>query len=247
MCLDDQIISTYLDGELKEPWKSQVEEHLSYCPSCRSRFERLGSLREIVKVSELTECEISPRQDRVLAYLEKNTLNKKKKVSFLRKQFKLSVPQVIGVAAAFVVVFVGSWSIYGNSKNNIAGIGLPDNNTSINLENITQVRSSDNGTTSKTLENYSLEDILKNLDARGYDVDIRLKSIQPISFDKIEEETKIVLQLKNGRKVDNKGVATDKDGNILATGVKLSEDKLTVYASDGTVLLHIDPEDIVKL
>ena len=37
-------------------------------------------------------------------------------------------------------------------------------------------------------------EILKNLDARGYDVDIRLKSIQPLSLDKLGAEVKVIAR-----------------------------------------------------
>ena len=71
MCLDDQILNTYLDNELTEPWKSQVEEHLSYCSSCRTRYQNLLKISDAVKSAELTSDEIQPHQDRVLSMIEK--------------------------------------------------------------------------------------------------------------------------------------------------------------------------------
>lgn len=237
MCLDDQILSTYIDNELTEPWKSQVEEHLSYCPSCRSRYQRLMQLSNIIQSSVLTDEEIQPHQDRVLSMIEKNYLSKgKKKSSFLRRTFKVSAPQLIGVAAAFVVVFVGSWAVFGRNGHSDGAVLLPDVNTSIDLDNITQTRSSDNGTTSKSLENYSLDEILKNLDARGYDVDIRLKSIQPLSLDKINYDVKIIATIPDkGITITSDGLAKNQDGTIVATGVLLDADN-QIVASDGTVI-----------
>ena len=180
MCLDDQILNTYLDGELKEPWKSQVEEHLSYCKGCENKYNDLKNLSNTVKNAVLSQEEIQSHQDRVLALLEKNYINKKhKKPDFLRKQLKLSIPQVMGVAAAFVIVFVGSWSIAGNRSDNV--ISMPEVSSSIDISSITPVRALE--TEVKSLDSYSLEEIIKNLDSRGYDVDIRLKSIQPIASD----------------------------------------------------------------
>ena len=154
MCLDDQILNTYLDGELTEPWKSQVEEHLSYCSSCRTRYQNLLSIKGAMKNAELSDEEIQPRMDRVLSMIEKNYLSKNKKQSFLRRTFKLTAPQLLGVAAAFVVVFVGSWAVFGGKGNSNNAIPLPDVSTSIDATNITPTRSSDNSTTSKSLENY---------------------------------------------------------------------------------------------
>ena len=248
MCLDDQILNTYLDGELTEPWKSQVEEHLSYCPSCRTRYQNLLSIKGAMKSSELSDEEIQPRMDRVLSMIERNYLSKKKgKQSFLRRTFKLTAPQLIGVAAAFVVVFVGSWAVFGGNGSSDNAIPLPDVNTSIDLTNITQTRSSDNATTSKSLENYSLDEILKNLDARGYDVDIRLKSIQPLSLEKISEEVRVIAKVKEKNiTITSDGLARDAEGQIVATGVIL-DDQNRIVASDGTVIFEADALEIIPL
>ena len=248
MCLDDQILNTYLDGELTEPWKSQVEEHLSYCPSCRTRYQNLLSIKGAMKNAELSDEEIQPRMDRVLSMIEKNYLSKKKgKQSFLRRTFKLTAPQLIGVAAAFVVVFVGSWAVFGGNGSSDNAIPLPDVNTSIDLTNITQTRSSDNATTSKSLENYSLDEILKNLDARGYDVDIRLKSIQPLSLEKISEEVRVIAKVKEKNiTITSDGLARDAEGQIVATGVIL-DDQNRIVASDGTVIFEADALEIIPL
>jgi hypothetical protein len=247
MCLDDQILNTYLDNELTEPWKSQVEEHLSYCPSCRTRYQNLLQVSDAIRSAALTEEEIQPHQDRVLSMIEKNYLSKgKSKKSFLRRTFKVSGPQLIGVAAAFVVVFVGSWAVLGNNGSSDGSIILPDVNTTIDLNNITQARSSDNATTSKSLENYTLDEILKNLDARGYDVDIRLKSIQPLSLDKMNSEVKVIATVQDkGITITSDGLARNADGAIVATGVLVDGNK-QVVASDGTVIFTAEETQVVE-
>ena len=245
MCLDDQILNTYLDNELTEPWKSQVEEHLSYCSSCRTRYQNLLKISDAVKSAELTSDEIQPHQDRVLSMIEKNYLSKGKgKKSFLHRTFKLSAPQLIGVAAAFVVVFVGSWAVFGHNNATDSTILLPDVNTTIDLNNITQTRSSDNAATSKSLENYSLDEILKNLDARGYDVDIRLKSIQPLSLEKMSSEVKEIAKIKEkGITIFSDGLAKDAEGTIIATGVLLEDNQ--IVASDGTILWNAEETTVI--
>ena len=245
MCLDDQILNTYLDNELTEPWKSQVEEHLSYCSSCRTRYQNLLKISDAVKSAELTADEIQPHQDRVLSMIEKNYLSKGKgKKSFLHRTFKLSAPQLIGVAAAFVVVFVGSWAVFGHNNATDSTILLPDVNTTIDLNNITQTRSSDNAATSKSLENYSLDEILKNLDARGYDVDIRLKSIQPLSLEKMSSEVKEIAKIKEkGITIFSDGLAKDAEGTIIATGVLLEDNQ--IVASDGTILWNAEETTVI--
>ena len=152
----------------------------------------------------------------------------------------------MGVAAAFVVVFVGSWAVFGHNNASDSTILLPDVNTTIDLNNITQTRSSDNAATSKSLENYSLDEILKNLDARGYDVDIRLKSIQPLSLDKMSAEVKPIAKIIDGNKVitvTSDGLAKDSEGTIVATGVIVKDGE--VVASDGTVLWNSEETEII--
>jgi len=196
MCLDDQILNTYVDGELEEPWKSQVEEHLSYCVSCRNRCNSLRELSNRIKDAELSQSEIESRKDRVMSVLEKNYLNKKKGL-FRNRTLRFTFPQfAIGTAAAFVIVFVGSFALGSRStKSDI--IPVPEIGYSVDINNITPVRASDNATTAKSLESYSLDEILKNLDARGYDVDIRLKSIQPVNFEEpaAEESSEAVVEV----------------------------------------------------
>lgn len=247
MCLDDQILNTYLDGELTEPWKSQVEEHLSYCSSCRTRYQNLMKVSEAVKSAELSDEEIQPRKDRVLSMIEKNYLSKGKgKKSFLHKTFKLTAPQMVGVAAAFVVVFVGSWAVFGNNSASDNQILLPDVSTTIDLNNITQTRSTDNATTSKSLENYSVDEILKNLDARGYDVEVRLKSIQPLSLDKMSSEVKVIANIPAKEiTITSDGLAKNKEGTIVATGLLLDENN-QIVASDGTVIFSAEETEVVE-
>lgn len=180
MCIDDQMLNTYLDGELAEPWRTQVEEHLSYCQVCKSRFDSLAKVKKTVQTSGLTDGEISDSKAKVLRFLEQNYLEKKQKVTFMKKRVSISAPAFVAFAAAFVIVFVGALFVAGGNGKSVSEQLVPGRLVSLDERNVTQVRATDNSTTGKALESYSLEDILKNLDARGYDVDIRLKGIVPI-------------------------------------------------------------------
>ena len=44
MCIDSQMLSAYLDGELPEPYRTQVEEHLEHCAACRKHLEDMKAL-----------------------------------------------------------------------------------------------------------------------------------------------------------------------------------------------------------
>ncbi|MDD4083197.1 MAG: zf-HC2 domain-containing protein [Sphaerochaetaceae bacterium] len=182
MCLDDQILNTYLDGELSEPWKTQVEEHLSYCVACKERLNRLKNLKKMVCSAQLTDDEIAPRQEKVLSFMEKNYFNKKKP-SLIHKKIKVSFGGMLGVAAAFTLIFATViWGGQGDSQEFIPNTGI---NTDINENNVSMV--SVREPQIQTLDDYTLEEILTNLDDRGYTVDLHIKGVQPVEFDSTED------------------------------------------------------------
>jgi len=178
MCLDDQILNTYLDGELTEPWKTQVEEHLNYCVACKTRFEQLRSLHAIVSGSRLEDETIAVHQNRVLQFIEKNYMEKRHKVGFLHRDFRVKTPMLLTAAAAFVFVLVGAL-LLGPGKqadaNELIPRVLPASEGSL-----VQVRATEGLAASQVLESFPLEEILKYLDAKGYEVDLRVKGIQPV-------------------------------------------------------------------
>ena len=240
MCLDEQILNTYIDGELTEPWKSQVGEHLSFCDACKSRMAGIQATRDSIRAAVLPDEEIEFRKKRVLLNIEKNHLGKRRGIRrFLHKTFTLSARGLVGMAAAFVVVFIGSWTILGGSKDESRPL-VADIPSPVALSNITPVRASDNAATSKTLEDYSLDDILRSLDARGYDVDIRIKSISPIFLgDGSGEESKPVLLIPSmNYVVMSDGNILDSEGHVVMTGTVIKDD--TVLSTDGQILFDSD-------
>lgn len=174
MCLDDQMLNTYLDGELQEPFKSQVEEHLKYCAACRGRYLRLEELRRTIVGAALTQEEIAPRQAQVLRVLENTRLNRKRP-GFLRRQIRLNLPVFASAAAAFVFVFIGSIFYV----NNQAGAFMPSPvENRIDEGNVNLVTDQ----SKRTIDDYSLEEILDSLDRRGYTYEVKPKVVEPVRF-----------------------------------------------------------------
>jgi len=103
MCLEDQILSSYIDGELQEPWKTQVEEHISHCAECRERYEQFTRLNQAIHGSRLSEKEFSRNQQRVWNYLEKTCMPAQPK-KFRHRRFNFSAPAASALAAALVVL-----------------------------------------------------------------------------------------------------------------------------------------------
>lgn len=184
MCLDDQILNTYLDGELTEPWKTQVEEHLNYCVACKTRFDQLRSLHAVVSGARLEEQEIAPHKDKVFQFIEKNYMAKKNKVGFLHRDFRVKTPTLLMAAAAFVFVLVGALLIAPGPEAD-SGELIPQVLPATE-GNVVQVRATEGLPASQILENFPLEEILKYLDSRGYEVDLRVKGIQPMGEDQAQ-------------------------------------------------------------
>lgn len=181
MCLDDQIISEYIDGELDEPWKSQVMEHLSWCESCKSRYNDIKSLQESIKGSVLDDDAISRSSKRVMRYMESNVIDKPKH-TYIQKIRNFFSKKVVMPICAAALTFCFCMIIFNGSPEDGALI-VDTPSVSLNIDNVVPVRTSDNFTTSQTLKDYSLEDIIKYLDDSGYDVTISPKVLSPIEME----------------------------------------------------------------
>jgi predicted anti-sigma-YlaC factor YlaD len=178
MCLDDQILNTYLDGELVEPWKTQVSEHLKYCPACNARYLQLKTLHRMVGASRLADEQVEPVQEKILKFMEKNYLDKRRSPSFFHRNVKVGMPALVSVAAVVLVLLAGSLFLDGGKTGTLGEI-IPQLLVP-SQGSVVQVRATDSLSASKVLESFTLEQILQYLDSKGYAVDIRLKGIQPV-------------------------------------------------------------------
>lgn len=176
MCLDDQILNTYLDGELSEPWKTQVKEHLSYCSACNTRFQQLTRLHNTLWEARLEESEIEKKQEHILQFMDKNYLEKRKKIGLLRRQVHMKMPVLISAAAVFVLLFVGSFFLRDTKQFDTVELIPTLHPTSSGA--VMQVRATEGIATTQILESISLEEILRYLHAKGYQVDLRFKGIE---------------------------------------------------------------------
>ncbi|MFA5514199.1 MAG: hypothetical protein WDA17_04690 [Sphaerochaetaceae bacterium] len=177
MCLDDQILNTYLDKELVEPWKTQVEEHLSYCTACQKRYDQLEQLHLIISQSRLQEDELNNSKKKVLSFIDKNYLQQQNKVKFINREFRIKTPILLSSAAAFLFILMGALFI-GRGIQSDSGELIPSVVLSNGGGSVVQVRATEALAANQVLENFSLEEILKYLDSKGFDVDLRLRTIQ---------------------------------------------------------------------
>ncbi len=176
MCLDDALLNSYLDGELLEPWKTQVEEHLSYCNGCQMRLEQLKNLNNKMKSATISDDEIEARADRVMTFFEKNRFDKPKKQNIFRRKIQVNlIPALITSAAAFVVVFIGSFVLFGTNNQQTSEI-LPEVNLPIEASQVQQVSTEKKS----SLDDFSLSQIIHYLDSQGYAVTLEVKTVNPL-------------------------------------------------------------------
>lgn len=174
MCIDSQMLSAYLDGELLEPYRTQVEEHLAHCPACRKHLEDLKAVSDRMHDLDYPEDMLLRNKDRIYSLLEKKYLNEGK-VSFFRRRVQISLPSMVTAAAAVVFIFIGGFMFFGSKQSQTEDI-LPSFAVQADSSNVHYV----SGPAYDSLENYTLEEILQYLDSKGYQVDISIKGLKPL-------------------------------------------------------------------
>jgi predicted anti-sigma-YlaC factor YlaD len=176
MCLDDALLNSYIDGELQEPWKTQVEEHLSYCSGCKLRFNQLKALVTNLEKATVSQEKVSLSSDRVIKYFEQNRFEEPVKQRFFKKKLQISlVPALLTSAAAIVVVFIGSFVLFGSNNKQTSEI-MPEVMLPIDSTQLEQVSVKE----PSSLSDYSLSEIVRYLDSQGYAVKLELKAVNPL-------------------------------------------------------------------
>lgn len=173
MCIDLQMLSAYMDGELAEPYRTQVEEHLLHCATCRNLLHSMERLDKTIQSDSFSGETLERNKDAVFDKLDNKFFREKNRISIFRRKIQMSIPQMIATAAAVTFIFVGGFVLFGSNAGQTSDI-LPSFNVSASQENVKYVSNTD------SLDNYSLEEILQYLDSKGYNVDISIKGLQPL-------------------------------------------------------------------
>ena len=162
-----------MDGELAEPYRTQVEEHLLHCATCRNLLHSMERLDKIVQSDSFSEETLSKNKDVLFNKLDNKFFREKNRISIFRRKVQMSIPQMIATAAAVTFIFVGGFMLFGNNASQTSDI-LPSFSVNAAQDNVRYVSNTD------SLDNYSLEEILQYLDSKGYNVDISIKGLQPL-------------------------------------------------------------------
>ena len=162
MCIDLQMLSAYMDGELKEPYKTQVKEHLEHCAACRNLLEDMKRLDEKIQKDVFLEEELNRNKDAIYKKLDAKCFGEGRQVSFFRRKIQMSIPTAITAAAAAVFIFVGGFVFFGSNAKETNDI-LPSFSVNADSENVRLVSSGKN-----SLDDYTLEEILSAEDKDVY-------------------------------------------------------------------------------
>ena len=166
MCIDVELLSAYLDGELEPLVSASVEAHLASCPACRKRLEELREVDQLVKATAVPTGDLDSKRGEILSYLEEKHFSGRK-LPFLSRRLSVSFGALGGVAAALFLA-VGALSLSGNGDEMSEDI-LPAYPAKADPSNLVYV--SDR----ISLDNYSLDEILDYLDSKGYEVELSVK------------------------------------------------------------------------
>ncbi len=166
MCIDDQMLSAYLDGELKEPYFSEVKEHLLYCQACRARLDDFKSLSDDIRSLETDKESLSRNKEKIFSLLDEKYFKRSRKTSVFRRKFEFSLPGLVTAAAAVVFIYAGSFILF-NADSSGANQILPSFQAHADSSNVQFVSQRTN-----SLEQYSIDHIIRYLEEKGYEVDI---------------------------------------------------------------------------
>jgi predicted anti-sigma-YlaC factor YlaD len=101
MCLDPEILSAYLDGEVMPRWRGKVEEHLSACERCRKRLEGFAETRRIL-VSEGEDWRAP--LERVRRRLLAQSTRRPFVIPIWKRSVSVPFPIVAGIAALLLLL-----------------------------------------------------------------------------------------------------------------------------------------------
>ncbi len=105
MCLEDKILSAYVDGEIEAPLNVKIKEHVDHCPSCRDAIQDLVFLKTLLQEDAQPDCRAS--MNRLMSEIEKSIPLERKtaRVSLWQRKIKLPVP--LAATAALLILAMG--------------------------------------------------------------------------------------------------------------------------------------------
>jgi predicted anti-sigma-YlaC factor YlaD len=103
MCPDREILSAYLDGEVRSTWEGAIAEHVALCESCRAVLDSLQTVRRSLRGAPDVPWEHAMERVRLGLLVSKPPASRK--IAVWRKQVALPVP--VAVLAAALLLTLG--------------------------------------------------------------------------------------------------------------------------------------------
>ena len=116
MCIDEYILSAYVDGELGEVQSSGIKEHLEICSTCRKKVNFFETVRNQLKNSDIDVNKFV--QGNVWARLVHST-STSENLGFWQRKFILSPSFMISISFVFLAVIGIGLFMVDSDKNNM--------------------------------------------------------------------------------------------------------------------------------
>ena len=122
MCPDEETLSAYLDGEVEEPFKSKITEHVKACVRCSGKLESLQRIKSILLEENdpeyIESMENVKRRIQISVVADNYFFGRLN--SFWKRKVALPVPLAV---AAIVLFFIFGFFLISNIADN-SGIHL---------------------------------------------------------------------------------------------------------------------------
>lgn len=171
------------------------------------------------------------------------------KERFIEKRLSFKAPVLVAAAAAFVILFSAGIYFAANSNGDVLPeipvvSGQVDADTT---NSIVSVRATDSAPAAMSLQDLTIEEILQLLDNRGFEVDLRLKSVEPLTVSLPVIETSADVKEDDPEDIPE-DIYYDQNGNQLTVEeVAIAE---VLYDAEGNIIsletLEVAPEEVVS-
>lgn len=110
MCPDKELLSAFFDGEVENPWQSELEVHLKECEHCREIIASFRSLHLVLQEDRQPDCK--PAQLRTLERIQHGSqIIQLEKSSFWKKRLQVPLPMV-AAAACLLILFTSTFTFF---------------------------------------------------------------------------------------------------------------------------------------
>lgn len=120
MCPDLETLSAFLDGEVGEPWKRKIEQHLLECPACQRNVADMRQLGAVLRNDAQPDDREPLARLRGRLYLQE--LKRAYRLPVWKK--RLVVPVPAAAAAALLVLLLGVSTLFLSMRRDFRSMSI---------------------------------------------------------------------------------------------------------------------------